>query len=406
MQDFFDNILNWFREYPVLYDNLKFIGVIGLVLLSYFLVKYVISKVVKKITSSTKTEFDDIILNQKLIRRIALIAPVFVLNRFSYLLPQFENAIETLSAILIVLMIILTIGSVLTSYNDLYERLGKSADRPIKGYLQVAKIFTYFFGVIFIIGIVTGQNVWNLFAGLAAASALVLLIFRDTILSFVASVQINSYDLIRKGDWIEMKKFGADGDVIDISLNVIKVQNWDKTIVVIPTHRILEESFINWRGMQMTGSRRIKRSILIDVNSVKFCNEDMLERFKKYQLVKNYIDEKIEEVEKFNLDNKVDETQLINGRRLTNLGTFRIYLENYLKKRQDVNKGLTFMVRQLDPGPTGIPVEVYVFATTTEWVKYEGIQSDIFDHIFAVVPSFDLKIFQTPSGTDFRYLKN
>ncbi len=406
MEDFLNNIQEWLREYPVVYDNLKFIGVFGLAFVSYFVVKYVINKVVRKITLKTKTEFDDVILNLKLIKRIALIAPIFVLNRFSYLLPQFETAIEILSAILIVLMIMLTIGSILTSYNDVYEQLGKSADRPIKGYLQVAKIFTYFFGVIFIIGIVTGQNVWNLFAGLAAASALVLLIFRDTILSFVASVQINSYDLIKKGDWIEMKKFGADGDVIDISLNVIKVQNWDKTIVVIPTHRILEESFINWRGMQMTGSRRIKRSILIDVNSVKFCDEEMLERFKKYQHITNYIEEKIEELKKFNLDQGIDDSQLINGRRLTNLGTFRIYLENYLKKRQDVNKGLTFMVRHLDPGPTGIPIEVYVFATTTEWVKYEGIQADIFDHIFAVVPSFDLKVFQTPSGTDFRYLKN
>ena len=406
MEGLLNNIQEWLREYPVVYDNLKFIGVFGLAFVSYFVVKYVINKVVRKITLKTKTEFDDVILNLKLIKRIALIAPIFVLNRFSYLLPQFETAIEILSAILIVMMIMLTIGSILTSYNDVYEQLGKSADRPIKGYLQVAKIFTYFFGVIFIIGIVTGQNVWNLFAGLAAASALVLLIFRDTILSFVASVQINSYDLIKKGDWIEMKKFGADGDVIDISLNVIKVQNWDKTIVVIPTHRILEESFINWRGMQMTGSRRIKRSILIDVNSVKFCDEEMLERFKKYQHINNYIEEKIEELKKFNLDQGIDDSQLINGRRLTNLGTFRIYLENYLKKRQDVNKGLTFMVRHLDPGPTGIPIEVYIFATTTEWVKYEGIQADIFDHIFAVVPSFDLKVFQTPSGTDFRYLKN
>ncbi|MCW8804601.1 MAG: mechanosensitive ion channel family protein [Ignavibacteriaceae bacterium] len=406
MQDFLNNIQEWLREYPVIYYNLKFIGVFGLAVVSYFVVKYVINKVVRKITSKTKTEFDDLLLNRKLIKRIALIAPIFVLNRFSHLLPQFENVIEILSAILMVLMIILTIGAILTSYNDVYEQLGKSADRPIKGYLQVTRIFTYFFGVIFIIGIVTEQNVWNLFAGLAAASALVLLIFRDTILSFVASVQINSYDLIRKGDWIEMKKFGADGDVIDISLNVIKIQNWDKTIVVIPTYKLLEESFINWRGMQMTGSRRIKRSILIDVNSVKFCDEDMLERFKKYQLISDYIKEKIKDLKKFNLDQDIDESQVINGRRLTNLGTFRIYLENYLKKRQDVNKGLTFMVRHLDPGPTGIPIEVYVFATTTEWVKYEGIQADIFDHIFAVVTLFDLKVFQTPSGSDFRYLKN
>ena len=203
-----------------------------------------------------------------------------------------------------------------------------------------------------------------------------------------------------------MKKFGADGDVIDISLNVIKVQNWDKTIVVIPTYKLLEESFINWRGMQMTGSRRIKRAILIDVNSVKFCDEEMLNRFKQYQLISDYLETKSEEIKKYNVEKGFDESQLINGRRLTNLGTFRIYLENYLKKRQDVNTGLTFMVRHLDPGPTGIPVEVYVFANTTEWVKYEGIQADIFDHIFAVVSLFDLKVFQTPSGTDFRSLKD
>jgi miniconductance mechanosensitive channel len=406
MQEFFDTIKLWFQDNPVIYDNLKFIGVFGLAILSYFIVKYIINKVVRKLTSKTKTELDDLVFNIKLIKRIALIAPVFVLNRFSHLVPQVENLIETLSAILIVLMIMLTVGSFLTSYNEVYEKLGKSSDRPIKGYLQISKIFTYFFGVIFIIGILTGQDVWNLFTGLAAASALVLLIFRDTILSFVASVQINSYDLIRKGDWIEMKKYGADGDVIDISLNVIKVQNWDKTIVVVPTYKLLEESFINWRGMQMTGSRRIKRSILIDVNSVKFCDEEMLNRFKKYQMISEYLETKTEEIKNHNKEHGFDESQLINGRRLTNLGTFRIYLENYLKKRQDVNTGLTFMVRHLDPGPTGIPIEVYVFAATTQWVKYEGIQADIFDHIFAVVPLFDLKVFQTPSGTDFRSLKD
>lgn len=406
MQEIFDNIKSWFQQYPVLYNNLKFIGVFGLAIAAYLLVKLVVNKVIKKITSKTKTEIDEIVFNEKFVKRIALIAPVYVLNRFSYLLPQFEQFIHLISSILIVLMIMLIIGSVLTSYNEVYERLGKSSERPIKGYLQVAKIFTYFFGTIFIIGIVTGQNVWNLFAGLAAASALVLLIFRDTILSFVASIQINSYDLIRKGDWIEMPKFGADGDVIDISLNVIKVQNWDKTIVVIPTYKLLEESFKNWRGMQMTGSRRIKRSILIDVNSVKFCDDEMLKHFRKYQLITEYIDSKIEELKKSNAEHNVDDSELINGRRLTNLGTFRKYLEHYLRKREDVNKGLTFMVRHLDPGPTGIPIEVYVFASTTEWVKYEGIQADIFDHIFAVVPQFDLKVFQTPSGSDFRYLKN
>lgn len=406
MQELFDKITNWLQQYPVLYNNLKFIGVFGLALLAYITVKLIANKVIKKITSRTKTEIDELVFNERFIKRIALVAPVYVLNRFSFLLPQFEEPIHILSSILIVLMIMLTAGSVLSSYSDVYERSGKSSERPIKGYLQIAKILAYFFGFISIIGIITGQNVWNLFAGLAAASALVLLIFRDTILSFVASIQINSYDLIRKDDWIEMPKYGADGDVIDISLNVIKVQNWDKTIVVIPTYKLLEESFKNWRGMQMTGSRRIKRSILIDVNSVTFCNDEMLDRFRKFRLITDYIDSKTEELKKYNEEHNADDSEIINGRRLTNLGTFRKYLEFYLRQHEDVNKGLTFMVRHLDPGPTGIPIEVYVFATTTQWVKYEGIQADIFDHIFAVVPQFGLKVFQTPSGSDFRYLKS
>ena len=210
--------------------------------------------------------------------------------------------------------------------------------------------------------------------------------------------------MVKVGDWISVPTFGADGDVIDIALHTIKVQNWDKTITVIPTYKLIEDSFKNWRGMQLSGGRRIKRSIYLDQNSVAFCTEEMLERFGKFQLLNEYLSKKKEEVNKFNEVKKVDVSQVVNGRRLTNVGTFRAYLREYLHQREDINKGMTFLVRHLPPGPEGLPIEIYVFTTTTAWVEYEDIQSDIFDHIFAIVPQFDLRIFQNPTGNDFKSL--
>ena len=237
---------------------------------------------------------------------------------------------------------------------------------------------------------------------MGALTAVILLIFRDTILSFVASIQISSYDLVKIGDWIEVPKFGADGDVIDISLNVIKVQNFDKTITVIPTYKLIEDSFKNWRGMTLSGGRRIKRAVYIDQSTIKFCTEEMLTRFEKFHLIKDYINQKMEEVKKYNFDKGIDNSELVNGRRLTNVGTFRAYLKQYLMQREDINKNLTFLIRQLPPGPEGLPIEIYVFANNIVWSIYEDIQSDIFDHVLAVVPQFELKIFQNPTGSDFK----
>jgi miniconductance mechanosensitive channel len=318
------------------------------------------------------------------------------------LVPQIEDTLKKFTGAVILLLFLMILGSLINAGNELYERSKKYDRRPIKGYLQIAKIVIYILGGIAIVGLLTGQQPWTIITGVGALSAITMLIFKDTILSFVASIQISAYDLVRVGDWIEVPKFNADGDVLDIALHTIKVQNFDKTIVVFPTHVLLEESFKNWRGMQQAGGRRIKRSIYIDLSSVKFCDERMLEKFKKFRLIKDYILLKEEDIIKHNENLGVGETSLFNGRRLTNIGTFREYLKSYLKNREDINAGFTFLVRQLTPGPSGIPIEIYVFATTTDWVRYEEIQADIFDHIFAVITEFELNIFQNPTGKDFR----
>jgi miniconductance mechanosensitive channel len=353
----------------------------------------------------TPTNYDDLLLNEKLMGRASLIVPLLVLRQFTYLLPKAEIYIGRFLEALVVIVVLLTLGTLISAFNDLYELTGKGKERPVKGYLQVIKIIIYVMGGIVIIGIFTGQQPWALITGIGAVSAVILLIFRDTILSFVASIQINSYDLVRVNDWIEMPKYGADGDVLDISLNVIKVQNFDKTIVVIPTYKLIEESFKNWRGMKQTGGRRIKRAVYIDITSIKFLDDEMLDHFEKFRMLTDYIKRKREELKEYNAGMDIKKAEIINLRRLTNIGTFREYLKIYLRQREDVNENLTFLIRQLDPGPQGLPIEIYVFANTTDWAEYEDVQSNIFDHILAILPEFGLKVFQVPTSNDIQSLK-
>jgi len=402
MEQIINDIKNWLQQYPVIYYNLKFVGVLLLAFAGYFITKRVFIVVVRRIVKKTKTEFDDILLNKKLLNRLADITPVIIIHEFAYLIPSATDLIKTVTECLIIILILLAISSAFSSFNDIYEKSSKYRDKPIKGYLQVLMIILSVIGIATIIGILTGQSPWGIITGIGAMTAIIILIFQDTILSFVASMQISFYDLVRKGDWIEVPKYGADGDVIDVSLNVIKIQNWDKTISVIPTHKLIDGSFKNWRGMQLAGGRRIKRAIYIDLSSVKFCSEEMLEKYQSFQLISDYIEKKKEELREYNKDLKVDLKELVNGRRLTNLGTFREYVKAYLKRRSDVHQELTFLVRHLDPGANGLPIEIYVFANTIQWGKYEDIQADIFDHIFAVVPQFDLRIFQLPTVNDFQ----
>jgi miniconductance mechanosensitive channel len=402
----FEDIQNWLSQYPFLEENIKFLGVILFALLVYYIVKKIIIQSIKAFTKKTKTEIDDILFNEKLLRRIAIIAPVIVFYQFLYLIPGSEGFFSLILDSFIVLLIILIIGSFLTSLTEVLDRTERYVDYPVKGYAQIVKIILYILGVIIIAGILTRQEPWALITGLGALTAVIILIFKDTILSFVASIQISSYDLVKKGDWIEVPKYGADGDVIDIALHTVKVQNWDKTITVIPTYKLIEESFKNWRGMQMTGGRRIKRSIFIDITSIKLCTEDMLNRYEKFHLITDYVKRKRVEIKKYNESLNADLSEIINGRRLTNIGTFRAYLKAYLRLREDVHNELTFLVRHLEPGPTGLPIEIYVFANTTEWGLYEDIQAEIFDHIFASINEFDLRVFQYPTSYDVKSLRN
>ena len=391
----------WLSIHPILGQSIMVAAVLILSFISYFITKHYILKAVSKIVQRTKTKFDDTLLQNTLLRRLSYLAPIIVIYTGAQLFPYAEDIVRKFSVALISWIILLVVGALLTALNDVYVTLDVSRGRPIKGYIQIVKIIIYGAGAIVIVCSLIGRSPVALLSGFGAMTAVILLIFRDTILSFVASLQITSNDLVRVGDWIEAPKYGADGDVVDIALHTVKVQNWDKTFTVIPTHKLIEETFKNWRGMQASGGRRIKRAVHIDVGSIMFCDQDMVERFKKIQLISDYINRKVEEIERYNEANNTDMSVRVNGRRITNIGTFRAYVEAYLRNHGNIHKGMTFLVRQLQPGPTGLPIEIYVFSSDTVWAHYEAIQADIFDHILAVVPEFGLRVFQNPTGQDF-----
>ncbi|MEW6507972.1 MAG: mechanosensitive ion channel domain-containing protein [Bacteroidota bacterium] len=390
------------HQFTWLDNNIKFLLVIVLAVVSYYFTKKIVFRIVKKLIKSTNTKVDDIFFGNRVLSRVSYFVPLFIINSFSYLLPEYTRALKLIISSLGIFIFISVVTALLTSISDYFGTNEKYKERPVKGYFQVVIIILYIFGSILIIGNLIGESPWTILTGLGALTAVLLLVFRDTILSLVASIQISSYDLVKVGDWIEVPKYSADGDVIDISLNVIKIQNWDKSITVIPTYKLLEDSFKNWRGMTLSGGRRIKRAVFVDQSSVKFCTKEMLEKFSKFQLIKEYLVKKLDEINEYNKTNNIDESVPVNGRHLTNLGTFRAYLIEFLSKNKNIRKDLSFIVRQLPPGPEGIPIEIYVFAGTTNWTDYENIQADIFDHILAATPEFELRIFQNPTGNDFR----
>ncbi len=391
----------WLSNHPLLGQITMAAIVIILSLVSYFVTKHYVLRALAKLVRKTKTLFDDILLQKMMLRRLSYLAPFIVVYSCAHLFPYAEDVIRRVFVALISWVVLLIIGAFLTALNDVYVTLEMSKSKPIKGYIQIVKIIIYVAGIIIIICGLVGRSPLGLLSGFGAMTAVILLIFRDTILSFVASLQISSNDLVRVGDWIEAPKYGADGDVVDIALHTVKVQNWDKTFTVIPTHKLIEDTFKNWRGMQLSGGRRIKRSVHIDIGSIRFCDEAMVNRFRKIHLISAYVDRKVEELEKYNRDNNIDASVPVNGRRMTNIGTFRAYVEAYLRNHKNIHRNMTFLVRQLPPGPTGLPIEIYVFSNDTVWGHYEAIQADIFDHILAVVPQFGLKVFQNPTGEDF-----
>jgi len=400
----FDAITDWFSAYPALIRYLSVTGVILLSYLAFIIARKAILTPLRAVIQRTSTQLDDIMFAEGVFQRLVYIVPVLILYNFSYLLPPIENLLQRLFLATIAWIMMLALAAFLNAVNEIYKNTAFARRLDIKSYIQVAKLLVYVFGAIVIVSILMGRSPWLMLSGIGAMTAVLLLIFRDTILSFVASIQISSSDLMRVGDWIEAPAFGADGDVMDIALHTVKVQNWDKTITVIPTYKLLDTSFKNWRGMSQSGGRRIKRAVYIDVSTIRLCDEEMLARYEQFQLIGEYVRQKREEVERYNREHQVDTSQLINGRRLTNVGTFRAYVEAYLRSHPQIHQKMTLLVRQLDPGPNGLPIEIYAFTSDTRWASYEAIQADIFDHILAVVPEFDLRVFQQPAGRDFEKL--
>lgn len=371
-----------------------------------YITRNVILRVLKRMAKKTKSTWDDVLLEKKVFNRLAHIVPAIIIYyTIPFVLGDFEPLLNVLLIsikIYLVLMVLLSIDALINSFYQIYNTLEISKTRPIKGYVQVVKIIIYFVAIIFIVSIIRQKPPDKILAGLGAMAAVFMLVFKDTILGFVASIQLSANDMVRPGDWISMPSHGADGDVIDITLNTVKIQNFDKTISTVPTYALVSESFNNWRGMQESGGRRIKRHILLDMKSVKFCDDKMIQKFKKIHRLKDYISQKEKELEDHNKESGIDNSVMVNGRRMTNIGTFRKYLEEYLKNHPKIHLEMTLLVRQLQPTEKGVPIEIYVFTNDNAWANYEAIQADIFDHIMAVIPEFELSVFQNPTGEDFK----
>lgn len=385
-------------------NMIMIVGIGALGILAHFITKKVILKVITPYIRNNRFKWDNYLLERKVIQRLSHLVPAVIIYYFSFSFPSYQHLIAKGVAIYIIVVTLAVLDALLNALNDFYCTFEVSKMRPIRGYIQVAKIIIFTIGGILAISNLIGESPLILLSGIGALSAVVMLIFKDSILGLVAGVQLTSNDMVRVGDWIEMPKYGANGDIIDISLNTVKVQNFDKTITTIPTYALISDSFINWRGMQNAGGRRIKRSIRLDTGSIAFCSPEMIDKFKKIHYLSDYIAGKEKEIEQYNLENEIDRSSPVNGRALTNIGVFRAYIQNYLEHHPKIHKSMTRMVRQLEPGETGLPLEIYAFTNDTAWAAYEGIQSDIFDHILAVAPEFGLRVFQSPSGHDMKSL--
>jgi len=380
-------------------------GILLLAWLANNLTRRYILKVISRVVTQTKFTWDDIIFERKVFRRLAHVAPAVVIYYGAPLIPWIPGTlaemVQRVAMGFMVLAVVLSADSLLSAFNDIYSTRPDAKSRPIKGYLQIVKIGLYVAAGILVIATLTDQRPTLILGGFGAMTAVLLLVFKDTILSLVASIQITQYDMIAVGDWIEMPKYGADGDVIDIALHTITIQNFDKTITTIPTHKFIEDSFKNWRGMSESGGRRIKRALHLDVNTVRFLTEQEIDRLSRFELLKDYFHEKLEEIEAYNAEKaEADPDVIPNLRKLTNVGTLRAYIVAYLRQHIMIHQGMTLLVRQLQPGSEGLPMEIYAFSNDTDWDNYEALQADIFDHLFALIPEFGLRVFQKPSARD------
>ena len=387
----------------------KVVLVITALIFAYIIdrvVRYILFSIFVRLVKRSKTDWDDLLVEHKVFYAFAHL--VLVLFIF-YVIPEvldhdlvWVDYLERLSKSVIILVFTVLLFRVLNVLKTIIGRLESFKDKPLDSFFQLAKIIITIILTLLVLSILAKTKITYFFGAFGAMTAVVILVFKDTLLGFIGSIQLSANDMIRVGDWITMERYGADGDVIEINLTTVKVRNWDKTITTVPTYSLISDSFKNWRGMQEIGSRRIARSIFINQATIKFAEEELIQKFKKIHLLKEYITKKEQELLKYNSDNNIDTSMISNGRRVTNIGTFRAYLVNYLKNHPKINQDLTILVRQLDPTTNGIPLQIYAFSSDIEWVNYEGIQSDIFDHILAVIPQFELSLFQNPSGDDFK----
>lgn len=382
--------------------------VVLLASIAYFVMRKLVVGAIAKLIAKSQTTLDDIFKERKVFSRLSHLAPglvIYLLGPAVFVsIPLLSRAIATGSLVYIVLMVMLFLDALLGAAHAIYRTFPISRTFPITSFVQIGKLVIYFFGVITALSVILGESPLTFLAGLGALTAVLMFVFKDPILGFVAGIQLSANKMVAVGDWIEMPQYGVDGDVMEIALTTVKIRNFDKTVTTIPTQSLINDSFKNWRGMQETGGRRIKRALYIDVNSIGFCDEARLKRFSKIQFIADYIAKKDAELIAYNKEKGVDPSSAANGRRLTNIGTFRAYIEAYLHAHPKISDRLTFLVRQLKPTEHGVPIEIYVFTTTTKWVEYEGIQADIFDHLLAVAGEFDLRLFQNPSGADFSRL--
>lgn len=397
---------DWANQHNWAYTTTALTILFVAVWFSQLITKHILLRGIARLLSRTELGSDPSVGLKLIVGRIAQVVPALVLSAGIAYVPDIPDTLVSIIRNVAIAYIVLTLArafsAAMTSANEIYMRRPDSHLKPIKGYLQIAQIVVYVIAAVLIIAALIDKSPVILLSGIGAMGAVTLLVFQDTILSFVASIQLSSNDMIRVGDWIEMPQLNADGEVIDMALHTVRVQNWDKTITTIPTKRLISDSFKNWRGMQDSGGRRIKRSLFIDQTSIDFLSEAQIQSLKKLSLLGDYLDSKQAEIDDWNRALIAQGKDPMNTRQLTNIGTFRAYVLNYLKHHPKIHQGMTLMVRQLSPTPQGLPLEVYCFTNDIRWEVYEGIQSDLFDHLYAVLSRFDLHVFQETSGQDIR----
>ncbi len=399
---------DFISETAAIYLNalINFILLLILGSIAFRVLRYIANVVLDKLAKKTKTQFDDFLVKNKVFVYLTNLLILLILYELIPLVlidfPESEIYLEKVFEVCIIFVVIWILKSIFLTIKDYLRLFDSFKDKPIESYIQVFMIIIWIVGIVVIFSTLTGKPLFKFLTALGAFSAVLLLVFKDTILGFVASIQVTVNDTVRLGDWITMEKYGADGDVFEINLASVKVRNFDNTITTIPTYYLISDSFKNWRGMSNSGGRRIKRSILIKANSIKFLTEENIEELKKIKLITNYISKKQQEVNEHNLKHKIDKSVQINGRNQTNFGAFRVYIDHYLEQHPDINKEMMMMTRQLAPTPEGIPLELYAFCKDKVWANYERVMAGIFDHLLAAIPYFDLECFEYPSGKDLK----